>query len=130
MHEAEASGLISDCLRFETSEFLKISLLFPFPIILIWLRDHINRIKHCSACYPWLNTHRLGCTYRRCRLSFDIPYYVYRNAVFLLKSTLDILLQEYVAIIVAFMSAWKLGIINGLQRSRIRGAILSLEAIC
>lgn len=103
----------------QTSEFLKVGFIISFSYHLDLVKDNINRIKNIvplviHGLIPIvlvLITGDAG--------SALIFLIMFIGMLFLAKINIGYFIAGICAIIVAFISAWKLGIINGLQRSRI-----------
>lgn len=103
----------------QTSEFLKIGFIISFSYHLDLVKDHINRIKSIVP----LVIHGLipiGLVVLTGDAGSALIFLVmFIGMLFFAKINIGYFIAGICAIIVAFMSAWKLGIINGLQRSRI-----------
>ncbi|MDE6413354.1 MAG: FtsW/RodA/SpoVE family cell cycle protein [Eubacterium sp.] len=103
----------------QTSEFLKIGFIISFSYHLDLVKDNINRIKNIIP----LVIHGLipiGLVVMTGDAGSALIFlFMFIGMLFFAKINLRYFVAGICAIIVAFMSAWKLGIINGLQRTRI-----------
>ncbi|MDE6658977.1 MAG: FtsW/RodA/SpoVE family cell cycle protein [Eubacterium sp.] len=103
----------------QTSEFLKIGFIISFSYHLDLVKDNINRIKNIIP----LVIHGLvpiGLVVITGDAGSALIFLVmFIGMLFFAKIKFGYFIAGICAIIVAFISAWKLGIINGLQRTRI-----------
>ena len=103
----------------QTSEFLKIGFIISFSYHLDLVKDHINRIKNIIP----LVIHGIipiGLVVLTGDAGSALIFLLmFIGMLFFAKINIGYFVAGICAIIVAFISAWKLGIINGLQRSRI-----------
>ncbi|MDE5605609.1 MAG: FtsW/RodA/SpoVE family cell cycle protein [Eubacterium sp.] len=103
----------------QTSEFLKIGFIISFSYHLDLVKDNINRIKNIIP----LVIHGLipiGLVVMTGDAGSALIFlFMFIGMLFFAKINLRYFVAGICAIIVAFMSAWKLDIINGLQRTRI-----------
>ena len=103
----------------QTSEFLKIGFIISFSYHLDLVKDHINRIKNIVP----LVIHGM-IPIALVVLTGDagsalIFLLMFIGMLFFAKINIGYFIAGICAIVVGFISAWKLGIINGLQRQRI-----------
>lgn len=106
-------------ITFQTSELLKVGFIISFSYHLDLVKDHINRLKSIVP----LVIHGMipiGLVVATGDAGSALVFLImFIGMLFFAKVHIGYFAAGICAIIVAFTSAWKLGIINGIQRERI-----------
>lgn len=104
---------------FQTSELLKVGFIISFSFHLDLVKDHINRVKTIIP----LVIHGMvpiGLVVATGDAGSALVFLIiFIGMLFFARVNIGYFVAGICAIIVAFISAWKLGIINGIQRERI-----------
>lgn len=104
---------------FQTSELLKVGFIISFSYHLDLVKDHINRVKTIIP----LVLHGMvpiGLVIATGDAGSALVFLIiFIGMLFFARVNIGYFIAGICAIIVAFISAWKLGIINGIQRERI-----------